>query len=280
MTRRRLIAPALLAPVAGLVTAPDARAARATRPGRRPHRILIFTRTSGFRHSSIPLAIRAATELGQEHGFEIMATEDPTVFTDAELRGYTALLFANTTGNILTDRGRRAIKRFVTSGGGWAGVHSAADTEYDWPFYTELLSGARFLCHPLIPQSATVLRESADHLSTRRFPPSWQTPVEEFYSFTDSPRGRAKILLAIDEGSYLQVPNTSMLPTGASVPPVVTGTMGDHPMCWQRPIGRGLSWYTALGHEVTMYENPTFRRHLLGGLLTVTRHGRRHLPTA
>ena len=88
------------------------------------------------------------------------------------------------------------------------------------------------------------------------------------------------MLLSIDEGSYLQDPNTSNLPTGPEQPfpvyPGVSGVMGDHPMSWTHRVGRGLSWYTALGHEITMYHDPSYTQHLLGGLLTVLRHGQRH----
>ncbi len=48
-------------------------------------------------------------------------------------------------------------------------------------------------------------------------------------------------------------------------------------MSWQHRVGDGLAWYTALGHEVNMYLDPSYRQHLLGGILTATRHGRRNL---
>jgi type 1 glutamine amidotransferase len=88
------------------------------------------------------------------------------------------------------------------------------------------------------------------------------------------------VLLSIDESTYMQDPNTSHLPSEDYPDDYepVSGVMGDHPMSWQHRVGEGLSWYTALGHEVNMYLDPTYRQHLLGGLLTVTRHGRRNLP--
>jgi hypothetical protein len=249
--------------------------------GGRPHRVLVFTRTNGYRHASIPDAIRTITELGAQHGFGVVATEDPGAFTPGHLAGFTAVVFANTVGNVLTPESRTAIEEYVTSGGGWAGVHAAADTEYDWPFYTELLSGGRFLCHPLVNQRGTIVRESADHPATAHLPERWRTIPEEFYSFRTSVRGTAEVLLSIDESSYLPDPNTSLLPSPNppyTLSPWVSGRMGDHPMSWQRPIGSGLSWYTALGHHPTMYADANYRRHLLGGILTVSRHGQAHLP--
>lgn len=247
---------------------------------RRPHRVVVFTRTAGFRHNSIAVAISTLKELGAAHGIEVVATEDPAFFTPEQLRTLTAVVFANTTGNVLTDPGRAALQDFVISGGGWMGVHAAADTEYDWPFYTELLSGGRFLCHPLLNQRGTIVRESASHLSTAHLPERWTIPTEEYYSFTTSVRGTAQVLLSIDEKTYLQDPNTSWIPSASPpyLPTFVSGRMGDHPMCWQRPIGNGLAWYTALGHIPALYGNPAYRQHLLGGLLRVSRHGRSRLP--
>jgi uncharacterized protein len=240
--------------------------------------VLLYTHTTGFRHASIPLGIATVEQLGAENGFAVEPSEDPRIFTDRNLRRFTAVVFLNTTGSVMTPAGRRALRRFVVGGGGWVGVHSAADTEYDWPFYGRLLAGAYFLAHPL-EQPGVVVRESARHISTAHLPKRWQIPVEEFYSFRANPRRRAQVLLSIDESTYMQDPNTSHLPSQEfpdGYEPV-SGVMGDHPMCWQHRVGDGLSWYSALGHEVNMYLDPAYRQHLLGGILTASRHGRRNL---
>lgn len=272
LPRRVLLGAALAAPAAALLPLP------ASAVVRRP-RVLLFTRTTGFRHASIPVAIETITALGREHGFDVDATEDPTAFSHRGLTAYAAVVFANTTGNVLEGDQRTALKRFVRGGGGWAGVHSAADTEYSSRFYTRLLAGGRFLAHP-VQQPGTLVREAA-HRSTRHLSERWTVPLEEFYSFTSSVRGRSKVLLSIDESTYLQDPNTSNLPTGPDQPlpqTGVSGVMGDHPMAWTHRVGRGRSWYTALGHEIGMYYDEAYRQHLLGGLLTAVRHGQRHRP--
>lgn len=252
--------------------------AGAGRGRRRPHRVLVYSRTAGFRHASIPLGIATIEQLGSEHGFAVEASEDPAVFTDRNLRRFTAVVFLNTTGTVTTPTARRSLRRFVLDGGGWVGVHSAADTEYHWPFYARLLAGAHFLCHPL-EQPGVIVRENAHHISTAHLPKRWQIPIEEFYSFRADPRGRADVLLSIDETSYKQDPNTTYLPSQDYPNDYhpVSGVMGDHPMCWQHRVGHGVAWYTALGHEVNMYLDPSYRQHLLGGILTATRHGQRHL---
>ncbi|MEE3125641.1 MAG: ThuA domain-containing protein [Actinomycetota bacterium] len=273
-SRRALLGAALAAPVAPLMLSTPPTWAGIERP-----RLLVFSRTTGFRHMSIETAVATITDLGAAHGFDVDATEDPTAFTHRGLDGYDAIAFVNTTGDVLEGAQRAALKRFVRRGGGWAGVHSAADTEYSNPFYTRLLAGGRFLAHPL-EQPGLMVTESATHRSTRHLPEQWLIPIEEFYSFTSSVRGRSRVLLSIEESSYLQDPNTSNLPTGPENPfptyPGVSGVMGDHPMAWTHRVGRGRSWYTALGHEITMYYDDRFTQHLLGGLVTVLKHGRKH----
>lgn len=267
-----LASPAVLLPGAGAAPPVAAR-------GRRAPRLLVFTRTVGFRHASIETAVQTITRMGAADGFGVDATEDPTVFSRRSLAAYDAVAFVNTTGDVLEGSQRTALERFVRGGGGWAGVHSAADTEYSSDFYTELLAGGRFLAHPL-QQPGLIVREDERHRSTKHLGETWLVPFEEFYSFTSSVRGRSRVLLSIDESTYLQDPNTSNLPTGPENPlptfPGVSGVMGDHPMAWTHRVGQGRSWYTALGHEIGMYYLPQFTDHLLGGLLTVLRHGARN----
>ena len=167
---------------------------------RRKHRVLVYSRTGGYRHASIPLGIATIEQLGAENGFAVEASEDPAVFSDRNLRRFTAVAFLNTTAEVMTPTARKALRRFVVTGGGWAGIHSAADTEYDWPFYTRLLAGGRFLAHPL-EQPGVVIRESTRHISARHLPERWDIPLEEFYSFTSNPRDRARVLLSIDEST-------------------------------------------------------------------------------
>lgn len=233
-------------------------------------RVLVFSRTAGFRHLSIPDGIAAITSLGEANGFAVEATEDPAIFTDADLARFDAVVFLNTTGSVMTDDGRAAFERYLEGGGGWVGVHSAADTEYEWAFYERILGGAYFLAHP-VQQPGVIVNEAPDQPSTGHLPDRWTIPFEEFYSFRVSPRDRVRVLLSIDESTYLQDPNTTDIPMGPSIPEGQTGVMGDHPMSWCHDLGDGRAWYTALGHESYLYQLPDYRDHLLGGILTATR---------
>ncbi len=232
-----------------------------------PFRVLVYSRTTGFRHFSIGAGTRAVRELGDENGFVVDATEDPAAFTRRNLRGYAAVVFLNTTGTILDRPQKRALRRYVEKGGGYVGVHSAADTEHAWPFYDRLV-GALFLSHPL-EQLALFTNEAPDHPATAHLDGSFVV-FDEFYSFKRNPRPDSRVLLTIDEETFLANPNTSNLTSG----PSLNGYMGDHPMSWCHNLRRGRSFYTALGHEPYLYREGWFRRHLLGGILTAAREVR------
>ena len=155
------------------------RSARAQQAQAR-YNVLVFSRTTGFRHDSIPEASAAVRALGDQNGFLVDATEDPSVFTDSTLAGYSAVIFLLTTGHILEADRQAAFERYIQAGNGFVGVHSAADTEYDWPFYGSLV-GAYFASHPEI-QTAVVHREDANHPSTASLPDLW-VRTDEWYNF-------------------------------------------------------------------------------------------------
>ncbi|MUT89949.1 ThuA domain-containing protein [Streptomyces sp. Z38] len=204
--------------------------------------LLVFTRTTDYRHESIPVGIAALRALG---GFGIQAHEDPAALEEP-LDRYAAVVFLSTSGDVLTPAGRERLAAYVEGGGGFVGVHAAACTEYGWPYYGDLL-GARFAGHPPV-QPGRALVEDHDHPATRHLPPVWEV-TDEWYDFRTSPRPSARVLLSADESSY------------------DGGTMGDdHPLAWCRTQGEGRVFYTALGHTVEAYDDPLFRAHLRGGI--------------
>jgi type 1 glutamine amidotransferase len=212
-------------------------------------RVLAFTRTMGFRHDSIPDAVEAITRLGAEHGFSVDTTEDPSVFNDAQLPAYAAVIFLLTTGDVLDDPQQATFERYIEGGGGFVGVHSATDTEYDWPWYGTLL-GTYFADHPPGTYEAAVRIEVANDPSTRDLPNPWRR-TDEWYNFRSNPRATPDILVlaSLDESTY------------------AGGTMGDHPIAWQHGFDGGRAWYTAGGHTRESYHDPLFVSHLLGGIM-------------
>lgn len=213
-------------------------------------RVLVFSKTAGFRHDSIPEGIAAVRQLGADHGFTVDATEDANAFTPRNLRRYDAVVFLSTTGDVLDPAQQRAFEGYIRHGGGYVGIHAAADTEYDWAFYGGL-AGAWFQSHPAI-QPATVVAEDRAHPSTSGLPPTWNR-TDEWYNYRSNPRDRAHVLASLDESSY----------TG--------GTMnGDHPIAWCQDYQGGRAFYTGLGHTEESYADPLFRGHLLGGIRYAT----------
>ncbi|GAB2679084.1 hypothetical protein GCM10027271_45290 [Saccharopolyspora gloriosae] len=213
--------------------------------------VLVFSETAGFRHDSIEAGIAAIELLGEDSGFAVESTEDSAVFTDAELARHDAVVWLSTTGDVLEPDEQLAFERYIRGGGGYLGVHAAADTEYDWPFYGELV-GAYFADHPEI-QPATVLVEDHEHDSTAHLPRHWHR-TDEWYNFASDPREGAHVLAVLDESSY----------------DPGEGAMGDHPIAWCHAVDSGRAYYTGGGHTEESFTEPDFLRHLLGGIRTAT----------
>ena len=214
--------------------------------------ILVFSKTEGFRHESIPAAIEAFHEMATQHEFTLVATEDSTVFADAELFQFDAIVFLLTTGDVLNEGEQAGLERYMRFRGGFVGVHSAADTEWrgDWTWFRKLVGGV-FKSHPKV-QPAKLKVMQRDHPATAPLPDVfWHT--DEWYDFTDLYEHRTD-LLTVDESTY----------SG--------GRHGDyHPIAWCHEFGGGRSFYTGLGHTVESYSDAQMRAHLLAGLAWVRR---------
>lgn len=213
-------------------------------------RLLVFTKTSGWRHDSIEAGVAAVKQLAQENGFSLTHTEQSDYFTPENLSRYQAVLFLNTTQGVFTeDAQRQAFKAFIQNGGGFAGVHSATDTEYEWPWYGELV-GAWFSNHPNNPNVRRAVIEvvNPDHPATRHLPERWERE-DEWYNFGFISEA-TNVLMRLDTDSY----------EGSDHP-------GNHPIAWYHDFDGGRAFYTALGHTKASFEEPLFLDHLLGGLL-------------
>jgi type 1 glutamine amidotransferase len=220
-------------------------------------RLLVFSKTGGFRHASIKDGKIALQKLATEHNFSVDFTEDATAFTDANLAHYDAVIFLLTTGTILGDNQKAAFERYIRAGGGYVGVHSASDTEYDWPWYGGLVGAYfdRIHGHSKVTQ-ATIHVTDRTHPSTVMLPALW-VRTDEWYNFASNPRGKVNVLMTIDESTYKG------------------GTMGaDHPIAWYHEYDGGRAWYTALGHTSESYYEPLFLAHLWGGIMYAVGGGR------
>ncbi len=208
--------------------------------------LLVFSKTTGYRHSSIKEGSATIGRLATEHHVGVDFTEDSSLFTPANLARYSAVIFLNTTGTILDDEQKAAFEGYIHAGGGYVGVHSAADTEYQWAWYDKLV-GTHFKHHPQIAQ-ATVNVEDHSHPSTSMLPTKW-VRTDEWYDFLSNPRDHVHVLLTLDESTY------------------AGGLMGaDHPIAWYHDFEGGRSWYTGMGHTAQSYSEPLFEAHLWGGI--------------
>lgn len=218
--------------------------------------VLLFSRTAGWHHESIHAGVTAVRELGRLHDFKVFWTEDAgRVFTDQELAKYQAVIFLLTTGDVLDDRQQAAFERYIQAGGGFVGVHSAADTEHGWPWYTRLV-GRMFERHPAV-QTAVLKVEDRNFPGMERFA-ARSLATEEWYQFGPPRSDRLRYLLTVDESTYK--PETTW-GDGSS-----KGMGGFHPVSWYQHYDHGRSFYTALGHLPATYGDPVFLHHLYGGI--------------
>ncbi len=211
-------------------------------------KVLIFSKTRGYRHGSIPFAQKAIEQLGKENGFLVDQTEDSQLFTDQNLKQYAAVIFNSTTGDVLNNTQQAAFERYIQAGGGYVGIHSAADTEYGWPWYNEL-AGAWFSSHPSNSniREATIQVTDKSHPSSSHLPDTW-VRTDEWYSYRNIYHG-IKPLMYLDEHTY----------TG--------GTNGaNHPIAWYHEYDGGRSFFTGGGHVESSFDEPLFRKHLLEGI--------------
>lgn len=207
--------------------------------------ILVFSKTAGFRHTSIEAGKLALLKLGKENKMVVDTTEDASFFTAATLKKYDAVIFLSTTGDVLNDEQQTAFEQYIRSGKGFVGIHAATDTEYGWPWYCKLV-GANFANHPK-PQKAMLHVTDATHRSTNHLPKAWER-FDEWYNFKNQ-NTNVKVLLTIDEKSYQG------------------GKNGDtHPMAWYHAYDGGRAFYTALGHTDESFQEEHFLKHVLGGI--------------
>lgn len=210
--------------------------------------VLVFSKTEGWRHDSIEAGVEAIYQLGNENDFEVTWTEDSEYFTEESLSQYSAVIFLNTTLTLFDSDQRIAFQTYIQNGGGFIGIHSAADTEYDWPWYGELV-GAYFESHPNRPnvREALINVIDANHPSTEHLPQRWLRS-DEWYNFGYM-NDQTNVLLRLDTDSY----------EGSEHP-------GNHPIAWYHEFDGGRAFYTGSGHTIESFSEPYFLEHLLGGI--------------
>jgi type 1 glutamine amidotransferase len=206
--------------------------------------ILVFSATRGFRHASIPDGIKAIGTIAAKNKWTMVATEDSSVFSPEQLGKFSAIVLLNTTGNVFGPKEEAALQQYVRAGGGVVGVHAAADCEYDWPWYNQLIGGY-FESHPAIQSATLIVKER--HSTTAHLGSSW-LHKDEWYNYK-SVSPAIKVLLELDEKSYQG------------------GKMGaSHPIAWYQEFDGGRLFYTGLGHTSEAYQDEKFLMHVTEGI--------------
>lgn len=217
--------------------------------------VLLFTKTDGWHHKAINESVTAFKQMSKKYHFDYQWHEDPSRFNDENLQQFDLIVFLLTTGDVLNEEQQKSMERFIQSGKGFVGIHSASDTEYNWPWYTQLV-GRSFIIHPVIQTGKiTVLKPDFPGLELMPKKFFW---TDEWYEFGKEKAKNLKYLLSVDEKTYTPTADWG----------TVKGTgMGDfHPIAWYHKFDGGRSFYTALGHIGVSYQDPLFQAHLYGGM--------------
>lgn len=214
--------------------------------------LLIFSKTEGYRHQSIEHGAEVIRKLAEDLDYKVVHTEDAAVFTEDSLKKFKAVVFLNTTGDVLDHLQQAHFKRFIQAGGGFIGIHSAADTEYKWPWYGKLVGGY-FNGHPNDPNvRQAIVRKVADHMLMDSIPEEW-TRNDEWYDYKDI-NPAINVLQNLDETTY------------------EGGTMGEeHPITWYHEYDGGRAFYTGMGHTKESYDEPLYQKLLKNALRDVFR---------
>jgi cytochrome c len=216
-------------------------------------RILVFKKTAGFHHGSIPLAALAIMKLGQENGFVVDTTTDASKIEESNIKKYAALVFASTTGDVLNNNEQADLERYIQAGGGFVGIHAAADAEYNWAWYGKMVGG--YFAHHPNQQMATLTVVDKSFMATKMLPTEWKRKDEWYHYKTVNPD--IHVLINLEESSLTYAKNggDDAFKMGAS-----------HPIAWYHSFDGGRVFYTGLGHTDESYSEPLFLQHLLGGI--------------
>ncbi|MHA4845932.1 ThuA domain-containing protein [Flavitalea antarctica] len=213
--------------------------------------VLVYTKNGkGYVHTNIPFAVAAIKEMGTQNGFSVDVSDDPSVFTDENLKKYSALVFTSTNNDVFdTDAQKVALMRYVQAGGGFVGIHAVTGTERKWEWFKRLVGGT-FVRHAKHQKFKQVVIDK-NHPSTAAIPANWENADECYYVTTMNPD--IHVVLAHD-----------LTTVEDKDKPLWFGN--SYPSAWYHEWDGGRQFYTALGHDDIMYNDPIFRKHILGGL--------------
>ncbi len=219
--------------------------------------VLVYTKNGeGYFHDNIPYAVKSIYKLGKEHGFKVMDTDDPAVFTEENLKQYNLILFPSTNNDVFdNDSQRLAFRRYIQSGGGFVGLHSVVGTERNWVWFKQLVGG-RFIWHPKFQRFSIKVIDS-HHPSVRNMPMVWEKEDECYFMQEIYPG--IQVTMAHDLETLNSNEKEKIEASAGSYSKL-------YPAVWHQSFDGGHVWVTALGHDIKDYEDPIFLRHVLQGM--------------
>jgi type 1 glutamine amidotransferase len=218
----------------------------------KPINVLIFSKTVGYRHESISSGLKMLYDQSKKQNWVITATENAGLLRDDFLAKFDVAVFLNPTGDAICDEGQAAFEKWMNSGKGLVGIHAAADCEYDWNYYDQLL-GAHFKTHPP-SQKATVVFENYDHPAMAPFKGMKSyTTYDEWYTFKENPRPNVNVLANLDESTIKKFDNDNF-------------RMGDHPLIWWQEKNGIRSFYTGFGHTHEAFQDEKIIEHITNAI--------------
>ncbi len=228
--------------------------------------ILLFSKTTGFRHSeSIEASKKVLAKLAEKQNWFLFETEKGGVFNADQLAKFNAVIFNNVTGRVLDDNQKKAFENYVENGGKFLGIHGAGDFSHHWPWYKSSLTGSEFSHHAIGAelQEALVLATSKnENILSDTMPQTWKNK-DEWYVFYENPSKKGFEILNYINGETIN-------PSGNIKFMVNDKNFGmgkQHPVTWCKNIGKGKSFYTSMGHDKNSWENPNFVKMLENELM-------------
>ncbi|WP_435354817.1 ThuA domain-containing protein [Emticicia sp. SJ17W-69] len=219
--------------------------------------ILLFSKATGFRHSgSIEASKPIIADLAKKNNWFLYETEEGGVFNTEQLAKFSTVIFNNSTGRVLNDEQQKALEQYVENGGSLIGIHGAGDNSHHWDWYVKNLLGAEFSHHPIKPQfqkADVLLDPKADSTITAQISQPWNH-TDEWYVFFENPRKKDfNILYTINGESIIPNGDVPFLASNKNF-----GMGKDHPVAWNKKIGKGKTFYTSMGHDETVWKDQNF----------------------
>ncbi|WP_328891606.1 ThuA domain-containing protein [Streptomyces sp. NBC_00316] len=222
------------------------------------YRVLVFTKSTDADPSVIAAGVDAIRQLGDQLRFAVQVTDDARKFDEEHLKQYRAVVFLNTSGDVLTTAQQDAFEAYYRAGGGFVGIGSAIEAQPGWAFLSDAL-GTRASGRTDV-QPGTIKVADRVHEASKNLPEYW-TRSDAWYNFKSNVRGKSHVLATVVEDTFKQQPS------GETLSGISGGTMGyDHPVTWCKDWEGGRSFYTALGNTAASFREGDMRSHLGGAI--------------